>query len=565
MNSLAVLARAGRSACVVVVSLLVGCAQQAGRAPRATLTVPAADAPAELTAGQEQRAEALALFAAGVSLEIRQGIDAALDYYKRAFAADPHNVDLAMRIANLLLSRRQFGEARALLQEASARNAKSAEPLFWLGVAAKGEENLPAAAEALRQALKVDPTHINAIHLLAEILLQQNAEADVIKLLEQSWRQKSADFNYWLRLGDLYTLVTRQKKTIADQLDKTRALRCYEKAQTLAPEELDIAVRLASLYESEGDLAKAAELYQRIVARRPGELPLRLKLASLYLQADHKDKAAAELEEIIRREPLRYELYNQLADIYDDLNQNEKALSNYQQSLAVNPAQDEVYARVAMLHMGLKRFAEAKSTLERWKDKSPTDFRIPYLQGLIFADNKQYEAAVAAYADAELLAAESPREVKLNAQFYFAYGAACERAGDHDRAVVLFKKVIALDSEDHLAHNYLGYMWADKGVHLEEAYELIKIANTRHPDNGAYLDSLGWVLYRLGRFEEAVLHLLRAVELEQDDVTCLDHLADVLLKLGRTDEARQYLQRAVKMAPDNQALAEKLQKLTGTN
>jgi len=102
-------------------------------------------------------------------------------------------------------------------------------------------------------------------------------------------------------------------------------------------------------------------------------------------------------------------------------------------------------------------------------------------------------------------------------------------------------------------------------VHLEESLELIQKALKLAPDNGAYLDSLGWVLFQMGRYEEALPPLQRAVAMiqkedQQEDATILDHLAEVLLKLDKRDEALAALRRAAKADPDNKDLAGKLQK-----
>ncbi len=202
-------------------------------------------------------------------------------------------------------------------------------------------------------------------------------------------------------------------------------------------------------------------------------------------------------------------------------------------------------------------------TLATWKQKFPTDFRVPYFTGLIQTDRKQYAAAVASFADAETLARESPGDLKLSSKFYFSYGAACERAGDADKAVTLFRKCLELDPEDHTAANYLGYMWADKGTHLEEALGLIQKAVKFDPKNGAYLDSLGWVLFKLGRNDEALVQMRRAAELMKDDAVILDHLAEVLLKLGKTDEAIGVLREATKLEPDNKDISGRLQQLKG--
>jgi tetratricopeptide (TPR) repeat protein len=188
---------------------------------------------------------------------------------------------------------------------------------------------------------------------------------------------------------------------------------------------------------------------------------------------------------------------------------------------------------------------------------------VPYFTGLIQTDRKQYTAAMASFADAETLARESPDDTKLSSKFYFSYGAACERAGDADKAVTLFRKCLELDPEDHTAANYLGYMWADKGTNLEEALGLIQKAVKLDPNNGAYLDSLGWVLFKLGRNDDALVQMRRATEYMKDDATVLDHLAEVLLKLGKTDEAISILRKANKLEPDNKDVSGRLQQLTG--
>jgi len=109
-------------------------------------------------------------------------------------------------------------------------------------------------------------------------------------------------------------------------------------------------------------------------------------------------------------------------------------------------------------------------------------------------------------------------------------------------------------------------MWAEKGIHLDEAQNLIKQALEIEPESGAYLDSMGWVYFKLGKYSEALTYLRKAVaQLKEPDATVYDHLADVLDKLGKRDEAVSYWKKAVGLDPKNEELGRKLQKALGSS
>jgi tetratricopeptide (TPR) repeat protein len=133
----------------------------------------------------------------------------------------------------------------------------------------------------------------------------------------------------------------------------------------------------------------------------------------------------------------------------------------------------------------------------------------------------------------------------------FLLGAAYERTGRRDQAVAEFRRLLARDPEFHAALNYLGYTFADAGVNLDEALTLVSRAVALDPDNGSYVDSLGWAYFRLGRFEEARKQLERAARLEPEDATLQEHLGDVYVALGQMERAKDAYQRALELGDDN--------------
>jgi len=111
--------------------------------------------------------------------------------------------------------------------------------------------------------------------------------------------------------------------------------------------------------------------------------------------------------------------------------------------------------------------------------------------------------------------------------------------------------------------NYLGYMWADRGENLQEARELIGKAIKQEPRNAAFLDSMGWVLFKLNQPEEALEWLLQAInQAKEPDPTLYDHLGDVYAALKKQDKARESWQKAIAIEPNE--IKEQLQKKLGS-
>lgn len=161
------------------------------------------------------------------------------------------------------------------------------------------------------------------------------------------------------------------------------------------------------------------------------------------------------------------------------------------------------------------------------------------------SDERFPEAAVAYTRAIELAGDPKPAHWVL----FYTRGISYERAGDWPRAEADFREALQLEPGQPLVLNYLGYSMVEKHENLDEALAMIEAAAKAQPDDGYITDSLGWVLYRLGRYQEAVAPMLRAVELTPDDPVINDHLGDVLWKVGRKREAEFQWRRALSFGP----------------
>jgi len=254
-----------------------------------------------------------------------------------------------------------------------------------------------------------------------------------------------------------------------------------------------------------------------------------------------------------------------LGKIYEDDKQYDRAVVNYEQALLLNPNQPASYERMAEIFtFQLKKPDKAVEVLNEARRRFPDLPGFAYLLARTLSIAKRHTEALAAF-DMARMEAEQSQEGLLNGGFYFEWGAAAEQAGQYEKSAELFRKCLKIEDRPEViaqASNYLGYMWVDRNENLEEAGQLIQRALSLAPNNGAYLDSLGWYYFRVGKFDKALTELLRAVEnTEPPDATVFDHLAETYAKLKNDQQAIIFWQKALALEPGNDKILAKLNEL----
>ena len=159
----------------------------------------------------------------------------------------------------------------------------------------------------------------------------------------------------------------------------------------------------------------------------------------------------------------------------------------------------------------------------------------------IYMRLKRWKESEEAIAQAEKLAVRPEEKEYIR----FVQGSIYERQKKYEQAEQAFRQVLQQDPNNTMTLNYLGYMLADRNVHLEEALALIKKALQFDPQNGAYLDSLGWAYFKLGNFDQAEENLRKAADKTPNDATVQDHLGELYAKTARWKMAATHWERAL--------------------
>ena len=134
-----------------------------------------------------------------------------------------------------------------------------------------------------------------------------------------------------------------------------------------------------------------------------------------------------------------------------------------------------------------------------------------------------------------------------------------ERSKAYERSDSLFQAAIKIDTANAFLMNNYGYSLSERGIRLEEAMEMAKKAIKIDPDNSAYLDTMGWIYYKMGLYEKALDYILKATMIQDDNAILIDHLGDVYNKLGMKEKAREAWQRALRIDQGNSEILKKLE------
>ncbi len=236
-----------------------------------------------------------------------------------------------------------------------------------------------------------------------------------------------------------------------------------------------------------------------------------------------------------------------LGEVFDATRNYEHAIEAYDRVAKESPLWMNVQIRKAYNLNSLEKTDEAIALLERLASAKPGHTRPLDALGSIQRSHKRYKEAAATYSRAIKLV-EKPE--KSHWGLFYARGVSYERLKQWPKAEADLKQALELSPAQPLVLNYLGYSWVDQGQNLTEAIRLIRKAVDLKPDDGYFVDSLGWAQYRLGNMEDAVKQLERAVELRPDDPVINDHLGDAYWRVDRRLEARFQWSQSLTLEPE---------------
>ena len=473
----------------------------------------------------------------------------ATDVYREILAANSRDRRIYDRLVDALFNAGRTEEAEVALEEILSFDPEAPEARLTLAEmkAQKGEHR--AAIELIEKGPEEFRTSEKARQRLAVQYYLAGEPDTAMAQLEALGESGQAG-----NLGALRALILGAQGRDQEAIAQLRRLLTEE------PDNSELSSTLSRILLRQGQAGEAVRVLQSAIERIEASgapersIPLRFEWAEALMVAEDWAGVAAVMKPLQESDRPRVRAGAGLV-VAEALMRQDRAEDALALLSRTGPEDPGSIARRAEIFLQQGKEAEALVLLTQLKQAGDEDSILS--AATLYQRLDRYPDAVRLL-EGFLQDLDSPPVRTL-----FLLGASYERSGQHDPAVAAFRRALAQQPDFPEALNYLGYMWAERGENLEEALSMIQKAVKVDPDNGAYVDSLGWVFFQLGRHDEALAQLQRAARLVPGDGTVLEHLGDAFLAVGQVDEAREAYLQALELGDANTSqLEEKLGPLT---
>jgi tetratricopeptide (TPR) repeat protein len=462
--------------------------------------------------------------------------------FKTAVNIQPDSEEAVTTLAYLY---NEEGDSARALQVLSAipESARTAKLYSALGFTYEQEKDYKKAIDAYRRSTELDHDNLDSVRGLAQNLMndgQTDAALEQYKVIADA---DPSDAQTYMRIAEI------------DRRDGKfdQALEALKKATAVVPDSLEVQYNIAVIDEAQGKYEDAIQILNQLLQKteHDGE----------YSVPDKNNRAV---------------FLERLGTVYREANKHQQAVDTFRKMLDLGDENAiRGYQQIVETYRDNKQWQMATEAAAEAAKKYPNDRGLQMVSASQQADMGKSEVAIE-HVKSLLKGNADDREVYIAlAQMYsrvkdwpkaeenvskaidlsgkpedkdyaiFVQGSVYERQKKYDLAEEAFRKVLADDPKNAMTLNYLGYMLADRDTRVEEALGYIRRAVALDPQNGAYLDSLGWAYYKLGKYDLAEENLRRASERIATDPTVHQHLGELYQRTGRLKLAASNYERSL--------------------
>jgi len=453
----------------------------------------------------------------------------AVEYLDQAIQKDGSQPRLWYKRAFFNAANGNLPKAEEDVQKSIDLDPRDAESWTLLGKIHQSQDHRPEAAAAYQKALSFDPASEDANTLLIETYVAQNDPKSALRAVTNWERRDPENPQPIFYEGWLYqNYYKNTPKTVS----------AYQKILNLDPENAKALQALAEIYVSQKNEQKILDVFRQMEAAQPNDVSLKLKMALIYYEQKRYDEAIEKFHELLKSRPGDDRITYYLGVIYENLKKDQEAEARFQEIKADSNFFKDARLHLAYLKVRAERKEDAINILQEALDIRPEIGPFYEYLSEIYRDEGKSAAAIEVLKTG--IRRSSDKEI-----LYYDLGLAYDHAGQFEECIKAMRQVLKINPQNASALNYIGYSYADRGIHLNEALQFLQKANSLKPEDGFISDSLGWAYFKMGDVEQAFACVLKAYTLSPGEPTITEHLGDLYANKNDSAKAVKYYREAL--------------------
>ncbi len=437
--------------------------------------------------------------------------DSAIQQYETLVRLDSSNIESWFNLARLYQTRSPL-KALSIYEQINDRFGPQWDVLLQEADLCNKLNKFDEAAEALRQMTEIDPSNRELRHTLAQTYAR------------------------------------------AEKFDSSLAV--YRSLREEDPGNLEYMSEMAGLNLLRKNYGPAGRDFDTILAMDSVTIDAKIRIGELYFNQSQKDstlipKAKSIFEKLRKDAPKDWRPYWFLGAIGSLSKDDSVSVQNFRKVTELASWNADGWVYLSSVYLTANNFAEVVRILESAIKVLPDDFRVNFFLGVAYSRLNRNVDAVRVL--------EHARSLNRNDQDAIAQLALVYEALKHyDEADSLYEEALRLNPSNDLVLNNYGYSLAERNVHLDRALAMAKQAVAAQPANGSYLDTMGWIYFRLGKFDDAARYVKEAIAKGEANATVYEHLGDIYYKMNNRNAAIEQWNLALQLDHDNSSLRAKI-------
>ncbi|WP_413852619.1 tetratricopeptide repeat protein [Candidatus Ruminimicrobium bovinum] len=444
-----------------------------------------------------------------------------IQLYEKTLSYDKAAIPAYEDLAYIYLRKGDGQKALDIAKKMQDMDGESVRTNLFLGTFYLNANQLDLATKSWKKVLELDPKNETATVYLATVYSSDNKLKESLDYWEQYLKQQPESSEGYFQLG-----VVQEKLGLNEE-----AIKSYNKVNELKPDAREAYLSRARIYESQKDFKSAIKEYEKYIEVYPDNISILIYLGKCYFEEKKYKEAEDVLLKAKKIAPNNLTVYYLLGMNYEKRGNVNKSIDCYE-FITKNEKSPAAFARLGYYYALILKFDIAQQKIQQAIDLEPLNPEFHYLAGLNYIDKKDFVSAKKELEESLVLKPDFN-----DANFYLAM--VNDKLDNFEETEEILLELIEKNPKNVKAMNYLGYCYADRNIKLDKAEKLLNDVVSLYPNDPAFLDSLAWLYYRIGKYQQAEKNIFKAIVTEPRllDSTLYDHFGDISVELNKLPQA----------------------------